>query len=167
MKLRRLLSAALLLSLSSQAQAASPRALELAKRYQRAIHVETTMVPLLQVMNASMAQQLFQSHADWTAAQRRAVSETLDETLTAMLPTIIDRTVQVTADVFSEQQLQALAEFYESPVGQAVVNKMPKMAPATGEIMRDLAPRIQTDVQQRLCRKLDCSGLKAPERRPT
>ena len=51
------------------------------------------------------------------------------------------------AEVFTEQELRELADFYTSPIGKKYVEKQPEMAQAamkiTGEMMRELMPRIK------------------------
>lgn len=58
-----------------------------------------------------------------------------------------DQFIVVYAEVFTEQELRELADFYTSPIGKKYVEKQPEMAQAamaiTGEMMRELMPRIR------------------------
>ena len=58
-----------------------------------------------------------------------------------------DQFIVVYAEVFTEQELRELADFYTSPIGKKYVEKQPEMAQAamkiTGEMMRELMPRIK------------------------
>ncbi len=58
-----------------------------------------------------------------------------------------DQFIVVYAEVFTEQELRELADFYTSPIGKKYVEKQPEMAQAamkiTGEMMGELMPRIK------------------------
>ena len=55
--------------------------------------------------------------------------------------------VQTYASVYSEQELRDLVEFYESPLGQKFIRKMPELMTATMQLtqdmMQDFVPRVQ------------------------
>ena len=58
-----------------------------------------------------------------------------------------DQFVVVYAEVFTEQELRELADFYTSPIGKKYVEIQPEMAQAAlrinGEMMPELMPRIK------------------------
>lgn len=84
---------------------------------------------------------------------RQARSEQYMEEVTTVFKEIMtwermrDQFVVVYAEVFTEQELRELADFYTSPIGKKYVEKQPEMAQAamriTGEMMRELMPRIK------------------------
>jgi hypothetical protein len=59
-----------------------------------------------------------------------------------------------------------MVAFYESPVGRAITEKTPSMAPKSAQITRDLMPMMQREIVTRLCAKLDCFGEKPAAPKP-
>ena len=55
--------------------------------------------------------------------------------------------IETYASVYTEQELLDLVEFYESPLGQKFIRKMPELMTATmqltQEMMQDFLPRVQ------------------------
>lgn len=146
--------------------APSPRALALTKRYIAALHVDETMKPLMQSMMTPLMEEQERTNTDLTAEQRKALRETVEELVGGdLMNDVIDRMTPVYASIFSEDELQALVDFYESPNGQSIVRKMPSMGPAMAEVMRDIMPEIRAKVTARICQKLGC-GATAPVKKP-
>jgi hypothetical protein len=137
----------------------SPRALALTKRYIAALHIDQSMKPMMQSMLGPMLEQQAKANPNLTDEQRKAVRETLEEFVGGdMMNQVLDRTTPVYATIFSEDELQSLVDFYESPKGQSIVGKMPQMGPAMGKIMVEMMPQIQAQIAKRICEKLGCSA---------
>ncbi|MDG2522367.1 DUF2059 domain-containing protein [Caulobacter segnis] len=147
-------------AMPSAAQApASPRSLELARRYVAALDMDKTMDAMMKGMLPAMIDGMVKRHPNMSREQQQIVMETAAESTAAMMPKILDAYVPVMADVFTEQELEALVVFYESPTGRSITGKLPKMGPAMGKIMSDIMPQMQSDMLERLCSKIDCKAL--------
>jgi hypothetical protein len=148
------------------AAAPSPRALALTKRYIAALHVDQTMKPMLQGMMGPMMDEQLRANPNLTETQRKAARETVEEFMEGdMMNDILERMTPVYATTFSEDELQAMVDFYESPTGQSIIAKMPNMGPAMARIMVEMMPEIRAGVTKRMCQKLGCGA--APAKKAT
>lgn len=138
----------------------SAKALALTRRMVAAMHVEQTMAPLIR--------SVLQQEVDMTVAQRKtlsdqqktmlsgALTEAVGEVVdSGLMSRVVDKLVPAYAEVYSEQELQAVVDFYESPIGQSVLKKMPLLGPAATKVMVEIAPEIQADLAARIAKKLD------------
>lgn len=135
----------------------SPKALALTKRYITALHVDQTMKPMMQSMMGPMLDEQERANPNLTAVQRKAIRETVEEFVGGdMMDDILERMTPAYATIFSEDELQALVDFYESPTGQSIIGKMPRMGPVAAKVMVEIMPEIRTQLAQRICQKLGC-----------
>lgn len=142
----------------------SARALALTRRMVAAMHVEETLAPMLRTMMRQQIELTFAQQKGMSDQQRTqmtsAVGETMDEILDAgFMSDLMERFVPAYAEVYTEQELEAVVQFYESPVGQSVLRKMPLMGPAAAKVMVEITPRMQSEMMEKLTRKLE--GMKA------
>ena len=143
---------------TSAAAAPSPKALALTRRYIAAMHMKDSFRPMMSGLLKSMVEQ--QASASSLPPERRAmvataVTEAFDESLQAgMLDKMMEAMVPSMATVFSEDELQALVDFYESPDGQAIVAKMPEFGRVAGAEMMKFVPEMQADLKARVAAKM-------------
>lgn len=155
----------------------SPRALELARRYIVAMQMERTLRSTMSAMTPVMVEQMKKAATpgseDEMAEIMTIVSETSQELMSKMAARMLERAPRIYAQIFSEAELQGLAEFYEGPTGQAVLIKMPIVSAKLAPIMGELVPEYQAAVMTRamammckrhpdLCAKTEPAGQKAP-----
>ena len=146
----------------------SPRALALTKRYVAALHVDETMKPMMKSMMGPMMDEQARAYPNLTDEQRKAVRETVEEFVGGdMMDDILERMTPAYATIFTEDELQALVDFYESPTGQSIIGKMPQMGPVAARVMVELMPEIRTKITRRICEKLSCDGAKPTKRKAT
>jgi hypothetical protein len=143
----------------------SPKSAELVRRLYRAAHIDTTMDSMMASLMPAMTDAMTQRNPSITAEQRRLLNETVQEVMHDATPKILDRLIPAYAATFSDEELQAVVDFYESPLGTAIIQKMPLMAPKSAELMRQMLPGIETEMVTRLCAKMNCGA--APARSPT
>ena len=126
--------------------AASPRALALSRRYLELTQAEALTESLSPSITASMT-------ASFPAAVPDSFVEAMDPwpVVQDLLPELMDRMAVVQAQVYSEAELQALVDFYDAPIGRAIVAKTPKLTPGMTAVMFEFAPRIRERVRRRLC----------------
>lgn len=87
----------------------------------------------------------------------KLMRESVREAMMAKMPVYVDAMTKLYADTFTEEELRAMAEFYESPVGQSVLRKSANLtAPAT-KAMMDLMPELLADTLTRFCSKTECN----------
>lgn len=60
----------------------------------------------------------------------------------------------VYADVFTAEEVQAMTEFYSSPTGRSILDKMPQVMGRTMQAMQPLMREVMQQVQQSLQREL-------------
>jgi hypothetical protein len=144
------------------AEAPSPRALALAKRYFADLHMDQLMGGVMHNMLPAMMAQMAKEHPEITTDQRQAVVEAATESSSAMMDKLIDRMAPLFAATFSEKELQDLVNFYESPTGKAMMAKMPVLMAKMQPTLIELMPEMQADMKHRLCAKLDCTKLATP-----
>jgi len=139
--------------------APSPKAVALIRRYLAAMHMKESFRPMMDSMMSGMLAQQAKSYPGLTPEQavavNAAVKEAFDESLNAgLLDKMMEAMVPSMARVFSEDELQALVDFYESPKGQAVIAKMPEFGRVAGLEMGKFVPEMQADLQKRVQQKL-------------
>jgi hypothetical protein len=144
----------------------TPRALELSRRYMKAMHFPETMKTMMNNMAPAMIDQELKAHPEdaeeITPEIRQALSEVTTDILLEKLPIMEEKMVLITAQTFTEQELADLVAFYEGPTGQAVMRKMPMMMRHLPELMESIGAPDAADIKARLCRKIDCSVKKLP-----
>src|SRR6478752_7254708 len=146
----------------------SPRALALSRRDVAALHIDESMRPMMQGMLRPMLDEQVKANPNLTEEQRRAIRETVEEFIADdMMGDIMQRTIPIYATTFSEDELQALAEFYESPRGQSIVAKMPLMGPAMGKVMVEIMPELRAKLVRKLCAKTNCGATPTKKATPS
>ena len=121
-----------------QATAPTPRALELSRR------IMNLMQP-----GASMESFLGAMPADGPAWLRQEMASAMRD----LTPRMIELTVMAQANVYSEPELEALARFYEAPVGRSIAAKSPKLIAAQQEAIKSLMPEMQARMAAAMCRQ--------------
>lgn len=154
------LSAALVLSAGSGfAQAPKPtpvaapsaKAMELSKRYFKAVGLEDTLGKALDNLDPALL-----IGEDEDPAQAEAMRAATKQALDAAMPKYIEKMTPLLAAAYSEEELAALVAFYESPVGKSVVAKSRDVGGISSQAMKDLLPGIMDDAMDRYCEKMGC-----------
>lgn len=140
--------------------APSPEAEALARRYIAAMHMEQSMKPMLLTMTDAMIKQQAQRYPNLTESQRaqltQAVMSAVEDSYNQdLLGRMADKMIPGMATVFSVDELRALAEFYESPTGQAIVAKMPAFGKISARAVIELMPEMQNDLQARIAKNVE------------
>lgn len=169
-----LLGAAIMLQPFGAVAVAAPavdapgRARDCAVRYNKAMHMDDTMAGLMRgLMPMVIGQMESQGGRKLSESEKADLVEAIAESAAAMGPKLQDELVPAMLDSFSEQELCALATFYESPEGQGVVAKMPGYSQAASSAMRDFMPMFQADMMVRICKRIGCDAAKMPTAQPS
>jgi hypothetical protein len=100
----------------------SPRALALAHQYMLVTHVEETNQKMIASIFAGM-----RGPAGSSDARTNAAMEGVEAMITPMVEKLEGQMEPIIAETFTEQELQAMVDFYGSPIGQSVLQKIPLM----------------------------------------
>ena len=147
----------------SAAGVPSPRSEALVRRFLAAAKIDRTMDALLTSIVPLMIDDARRQYPRMSADDGQKIGEVVRDVMRdVFLPRLIDRMVPIYAATFSESELQAIVDFYESPAGRAITDKTPGMAPASAQAARDLLPQMQREIVLRMCARMDCFGQKTP-----
>ncbi len=161
-----LVSGAMLIAMPAicQAQAAEPapsaEKVALVKRYFNAIHFEQLMTGIVNQITPAMMAQVRKSHPELTDTEFKAATDAITESTGDFIKKMTDASIPVYADIFTVEELTKMDEFYETPVGQSIMAKVPEASQKLMPTVMALMPDFQADVQKRLCAKIDCSAKK-------
>jgi hypothetical protein len=79
------------------------------------------------------------------------------ESIRAMLPKVRSRVARVYASEYTTEELQALVDFYESPVGRSITAKQLDISAATRRAVNELVPEMGKELARRFCaREAQC-----------
>lgn len=146
-----------LLASGSASAAPSAKQLELAHRYIAAAHMDRTLDQTLKALMPAMLASAPKNDKLSDKDRQMLVDVTMEVTRD-MMGKMIARMEPVIADTFSEDELQGLVTFYESPTGQALIAKTPQLAAKMSPVMKDLIPETQAEMVQKICARMDCSA---------
>lgn len=148
------------------AATASPQAVALVRRYLAAIHFERNMDSMQAAMLPVIVEQAERTHPNLTAEDQQMLVEVVRHVMREkMLPKMIDRMVPIYATTFTIPELQAMVNFYESPVGRSIADKTPTLAPKSAEVTRALMPEMMGEMLKELVARM-CPGGKCDAAKP-
>jgi uncharacterized protein len=133
----------------------SARSLDLSRRYFKAMRMDESMTNILDSIDPLLA-------SDSGGEDAEAMRQSTREALNAAMPAYIEKMVPVFAASYTEEELEALVAFYESPLGQSVVAKSRGMGGESSQAMKDLLPMILDDAMERYCAKMGCEETGEP-----
>ena len=141
----------------------SEKALALTRRMVAAMHIEETMAPTMRAMMQQQMDMIVTQRPGLTDQQKAILSGALTEAVgevmdNGLMTRVMEKFIPAYAEIYSEEELQAVVNFYESPVGQQVLKKMPLLGPAAVKAMQEITPEIQADLGQRVAKKLEGMG---------
>jgi uncharacterized protein len=156
----------IVLGVAVQVQAApSPHKLELAHRYVVAMDMKKNFAPMLDSLMGVMLQQQMSSlktDAETKALAAQALREAFNESIQeGMLDKLMAAMEPALAESFTEEELQAMVDFYESPVGRSITAKMPAFGVKSTAAIAKVMPEMQADMENRMLDKLAAIKPKA------
>ena len=69
----------------------------------------------------------------------------------ALEPRLEERMAKQIAAEYTTQELQALVDFYETPVGRSIADKSLDMSAAARRVAEDMGPQFIADIERRFC----------------
>ncbi|WP_296819084.1 DUF2059 domain-containing protein [Brevundimonas sp.] len=140
---------------AAAAQEADDRAhrLALAERAIEAMQGEQLADQMTQIMQAFPGPET----AGMSGEERIIFDEVMADTMDWMMSAMLERMSSLYADIYTTEELQALVDFYESPVGQSVMRKSLEATPQIIEMTRALIPETMRRTINGLCDRFECS----------
>jgi hypothetical protein len=103
----------------------SPAALSLAKQILEVKHVEDVFKPLIRGVVIKTRDVFMQTNFMW-GKDLNEIAANLEKEYSARTKELLDRAARIYATHFSEPELKQLLSFYQSPLGQKVIDEEPK-----------------------------------------
>lgn len=141
------------------ADAAAPNAHSeaLARKLFAETHMDQMMGNMMRQMAPAMLEQQRKANPHLSDRDAKAVSDAMAEAMDAFMLKVIDKSIPLYASTFTEKELQDLVNFYDSPSGKAMLEKMPALTTKLVPIIMEMTPEMTADLTKRICAKTDCS----------
>lgn len=135
----------------------TPHAVDLAQRYFKALNMEQSLKPMLEMMMGAMIENQLNANPDLTPLQRGAMLDASKDVMAdGLVIRMMNRMAPGFAQVLSERELEAMVGFYESPEGRSVISKMGALQKVGERVGQEMAPEVAADVLKRACQKIEC-----------
>lgn len=138
-------------------EAASPAAKACSARYIKSLRMEEMMKSMMDSMVPAMSASMPGGDV-LDADDKQAIADLAVESTMAIVPEMIADIEPLLVKHFSEAEVCAMADFYDSPTGRAIIGKMPAFTAETGALTMKYVPRMQQEMLDRLCKRIDCEG---------
>jgi hypothetical protein len=109
----------------SAAHQPSPAALSLAKQILELKHVEDVFKPLIRGVVIKTRDVFMQTNFMW-GKDLNEIAANLEKEYSVRTKELLDRAARIYATHFSEPELKQLLSFYQSPLGQKIIDEEPK-----------------------------------------
>ncbi|MBW8304668.1 MAG: DUF2059 domain-containing protein, partial [Brevundimonas sp.] len=95
---------------------------------------------------------------DFPEEDRRFLVDLTGELTTDMIPRMIDAMVPVYARTFTEAELEALIEFYDTEVGRSILEKTMVAMPEANRAAMTVLPQLMDKMAARICQHYGCEA---------
>lgn len=129
----------------------------LARRY-----VQVSMQGMEKVVLAAIATEMESLPEDMEAEHRTWLGTNAGPILLRHMRPMIDAMIADHATRFTESELRALADFYDSPTGRAIAFKQMEYGAATGAQMSEFQMGYLTELLTKFCAEFTCPDEAAP-----
>ena len=136
--------------------APSEKQLALAKRYVEAAHMADSVSSMMKQLRPML---MSQAEAQMDASQKKVLGDAFDVAYQHYLQSYLTRVTPILAETYTEDELNGIVAFYESPVGQAMLAKSPALQQKLVPVAMDLVPDLQDDLKAEVCAHVGC-GVK-------
>lgn len=136
----------------TEAGAPSARQLALSRRYVELMQSDQ----LAQMIRVMIDQQSGEMVEGLESEDRTFLIDLTTELTTEMMPRMLDQLVPVYARTFTEPELQALVEFYDSETGRSIIDKTYSSMPEANAAMMTVLPQMMDKMAARICARYGC-----------
>ncbi|MBV8683074.1 MAG: DUF2059 domain-containing protein [Caulobacteraceae bacterium] len=139
----------------AQSGAADPQRLALAERYMADTHADRQLRATLDVeLRRGFEAGMRRVNAGMPEIPQQVQAEGYQALLGAarsIEPRVHDRVARLLASEYTTQELQALVDFYETPVGRQIAEKSLDIPTAARRATEDIGPQFLAEFKRRLC----------------
>lgn len=137
-----------------------PAKVAVATRILEATHAVDNMTTVMDTMIGPMLQNIKLQNPSISDDHLKMISDMLTEELHKLVPQGIALNAQVYANHFTLEELNALAAFYETPLGQKIITEQPKIVKEVLPIGIAWGRQAAEQVLQRIIEQLRKQGVK-------
>lgn len=145
----------------ARAEDDAARRAELAQAVVRVVDVERAM----EVMLEAMGPEMFPNTGNLSALEHRRRVAIVSEVLGEVGPRFVERFLVEMSDLYAEtftvEELEALLEFYDTPVGRSITEKSYVLGMRMELLMQQLMPEFVRDLLVALCVREGCDPEEA------
>jgi len=125
-------------------------------QYMQDIHMDAIIARTMDSVNTATFAAIKHEYPTYSQQRLDKLKSVTDGVMDKELPKIKAATVDSLADVYDREELQALIEFYESPMGRRIVDKMPLASAASQRAVNQMVPEIVDEERKAVCAELGC-----------
>jgi hypothetical protein len=129
----------------------TPHKLALAQRYVAALQIDVTMENMMASLAPSLLEGFERQQGKPLPQVRLHMNQMVDDVSQSVIEAAMSEMIPAVASSFSDEELEAAVDYYESPPGRSLMAKIPvyhrKMAP----IQQEMLGQFSRDFQARLC----------------
>jgi uncharacterized protein len=116
--------------------------------------------------SSTLAKAYEQQAGKITDEQKKAIEETVHVNMAKKLGDLIPLLAPLTADAFTTQELQALVDFYQTPVGQGILDKMLSFQVRSARLAQDWMKQNMGGIEKQILSELEGKGIKIAKPQP-
>lgn len=145
------------------AEAPSQRRMELSRRYLDLMMTDQFEDVIHQMLGDELAAD--QGMQAMPEEDRTFIINLTAELTTDMVPQMITEMVPVYAALFTEEELVALVDFYETPLGRSIATKSVQATPEANRAVMSVLPQMIEKMALRMCQHYECTPAELAELR--
>ena len=135
-------------AVQEQLKTFDPAVVAAARHYYESPKIKDGMLSMLKNLSTPIiANQEKTTGKKLSEAERAKVIAVLNQAMAENFDFLLQLNMVAAVETFSKEQLIALDQFYSSPVGQSILDKMPKLGQRLPEIMQVFIPKYMGSVQ--------------------
>lgn len=130
-----------------------------AVRYIAALHMDKTTKAMTDAMMQPLVEMMTRPGQTKAEAEIQAdIIDVMNEATAEITPKVVADMQPALTKVFTEVELCTMSDFYESPIGQSVIARMPMLSGEIAKATAKYMPEMQQRIFERLCKRLSCKG---------
>ena len=162
------------MSLPAHAQAPAPAPTAIAaidpeveaitRRLLKAMRIAETSLTLMKTQMSELVQMLESSPNPIPDRAIDIIVDEMQKVAPQAIDEIVDAVVVLYAQRFTKQEMQEIATFYETPVGQKAIRELSPLMLEASKIGQTIGQRLGQDAGQRAFARIQAEGIQMPRR---
>jgi uncharacterized protein len=161
-----------LMSLPAHAQAPTPTATAaidpdveaITRRLLKAMRIAETSLKLMKTQMSELVQMLENGPNRMPDRAIDIIVDEMQKVAPQAIDEIVDAAVVLYAQRFTKQEMQEIATFYETPVGQKAIRELSPLMLEASKIGQEIGQRLGQDAGQRAFARIQAEGIQMPRR---